>query len=68
MLIHLSFSPSRVPILTNGEAKAVRAGYIGSPGDGMLLSRKSNAIWILQELEERKWVGKCPALSNVGWL
>lgn len=40
---------------------------IDDGNDGLTLSRKSNAVWVLQELEERKWVGRAPALSNPGW-
>ncbi|GIZ37444.1 hypothetical protein CKM354_000089000 [Cercospora kikuchii] len=60
----------RVPGLRNGkQADAVRAGWVGEKGDGLLLSRKSLAVWILQEVEERKWVGKSPALSDAGaWI
>lgn len=57
----------RVPGLTNGDAKPVRTSYLGDGTDGMMLSRKSIAIWILQEMEEEKWIGKAPALSNAGW-
>lgn len=57
----------RVPWLTNGEAKPVCAGMIQSEA-GLLLSRKSIAVGLLQELEERKWVGKAPALCNPGWI
>lgn len=55
-----------VPLLTNGEAKPVRAGMIGEGQDGIVLSRRSIAVWILQELSEKKWIGKAPALCNPG--
>ncbi|KAM3421645.1 hypothetical protein BST61_g2030 [Cercospora zeina] len=60
----------RVPGLWNGKrADAVRAGWVGERGDGLLLNRKSLAVWLLQEMEEKKWVGKCPALSDAGgWI
>ncbi|KAF2487589.1 hypothetical protein BDY17DRAFT_14303 [Neohortaea acidophila] len=59
----------RVPGLTNSEAKPVRAGFIGDgKSDGIFISRGSIAVWILQELEERRWVNKAPSLCNVGWL
>ncbi|KAF2210637.1 hypothetical protein CERZMDRAFT_99251 [Cercospora zeae-maydis SCOH1-5] len=60
----------RVPGLWHGKrADAVRAGWIGDRGDGLLLNRKSLAVWLLQEVEESKWVGKCPALSDAqGWV
>ncbi|TKA77820.1 hypothetical protein B0A55_04594 [Friedmanniomyces simplex] len=44
----------RVPHLTNGKALPVQTGMIGSGTDGMFLSRPSLAVWILQELRERK--------------
>ncbi|KAI5360572.1 Putative NAD(P)-binding domain, NAD(P)-binding domain superfamily [Septoria linicola] len=62
----LEWTVFRVPGLTNGHAGAVRAGYVGVKGDGMVLSRKSMAVWVLQEVDERKWVGKSPAISNAG--
>jgi hypothetical protein len=58
----------RVPVLTNGDYKPVQTAMIGDGKDGMMLSRKSSAVWVLQELEEKKWVGKAPALSNPGWI
>lgn len=51
-----------VPILCSGELKPVRAGMIGETG--MLLERKGMAEWLLEEMEEEMWVGKCSALSN----
>ena len=58
----------RVPVLNNGEARPVRGSYLGDGTDCMFLSRKSIAIWVLCELEERRWIGKAPSLSNPGWL
>ena len=59
----------RVPFLTNGAAKPTVATIIGSGEDGLLLSRKSLAAWLLKELEEGKWIGKAPVLSSGGnWL
>lgn len=60
----LEWTVFRVPGLTKAAAGPVRAGFIGERGDGLLLSRKSLAVWVLQEVEERKWVGRCPALSD----
>jgi hypothetical protein len=55
----------RVPFLGNGPAAPVKATYTGSGQDGMFLSRKSIAAWVLSELGEgSKWVGKAPVLSN----
>lgn len=53
----------RVPGLGDKEAKPVKAGYVGE-GIGIFIERKGIAEWILKEMEEEKWVGKCPALSN----
>ncbi len=55
----------RVPFLTNGDATTVRACYTGEGDDGMFLSRKSIAEWVLREMGEgSEWVGKTPVLSN----
>lgn len=58
----------RVPGLTNKGYLPVQTGMVGSGKDGLQLSRKSNAVWVLQELQEGKWIGKAPVLSNPGWL
>jgi hypothetical protein len=59
----------RVPILTNGAAVPTNASIVGSGQDGLLLSRKSLAVWLLNELKEGKWIGKAPALSHSGgWI
>jgi len=61
----LKWTLFRVPFLGNGPEAPVTATYTGSGKDGMFLSRKSVAAWVLQELnEESSWVGKTPALSN----
>jgi len=55
----------RVPFLGNGNAAPVTATYTGSGKDGMTLSRKSIAEWVLQELGDgSEWVGKTPVLCN----
>ncbi|OAL52537.1 NAD(P)-binding protein [Pyrenochaeta sp. DS3sAY3a] len=53
----------RVPGLGNKDAKPVKAAFVGE-GVGIFLERKGIAEWVLKEMEEEKWVGKCPALSN----
>ena len=63
-----AYSTRRVPNLTGGEAKPVQASYLGDGTDGLFVTRKSVAIWVLQELEEKKWVDKAPCLSNPGWI
>ncbi|KAF2652221.1 NAD(P)-binding protein [Lophiostoma macrostomum CBS 122681] len=58
----LNWTVFRVPLLLDGEAKPVKAGYIGEVG--IKLDRKGLAEWVLREMEEGKWIGKCPALAN----
>lgn len=59
----------RVGVLTQGEMAPVVSSYIGDGTDGMILSRRSMAIWILEEIDAKKWVGKAPSLSNPGhWI
>jgi hypothetical protein len=52
----------RVPALSNGDAGAVQVGYVGDVG--VRVERKGVAEWVLQEMREERWVGKCPALGN----
>ena len=55
----------RVPFLGNGPAAPVTATFTGSGKDGMFLSRKSLAAWVLKEMDEKSdWIGKAPVLSN----
>jgi hypothetical protein len=55
----------RVPFLGNGEEKSVTATFPGSGKDGMFLSRKSIAVWVLKEIgDESEWIGKTPVLCN----
>lgn len=58
----LGWTIYRVPILRNGEAREVVAGYVGDVG--VTIERKALAEWLLQEMEQNKWVGKCPAVAN----
>lgn len=61
----LKWTLFRVPFLGNGPVKPVNATYTGSGTDGMFLSRKSIAAWVLTEMNvESRWVGKTPVLSN----
>lgn len=61
----LKWTLFRVPFLRNGEAiRRVKASYLGSGEDGMVLDRESTATWILEEIREEKWVGKAPFLSH----
>lgn len=58
----LGWTVFRVPLLKNGEAVPVKAGYVGDVGAG--LERKALAEWLLGEIEEGRWVGKCPVVAN----
>ncbi|KAJ5623207.1 hypothetical protein N7490_011812 [Penicillium lividum] len=61
----LKWTLFRVPFLGNGAEAPVKTTYTGSGEDGMFLSRKSIAAWVLAEMkEDSKWVGKTPVLSN----
>ncbi len=56
----------RVPHLNDWEEDAqVEAGLIGPqyPG-GIELSRNSLVKWILDEVQERKWVRQAPMVAN----
>jgi hypothetical protein len=54
-----------VLFLGNGEVKSVTATFAGSGKDGIFLSKKSIAAWVLSEIgEESEWVGKAPVLCN----
>ena len=63
----------RVPLLqgkelgdVKKEGPEVNAVFVGDKQgkDGIHLDRGRLACWILTELDERKWVGLCPLLSN----
>ncbi|KAF9884387.1 hypothetical protein FE257_001787 [Aspergillus nanangensis] len=55
----------RVPFLTNGDEAPVTASYTGTGDDGMFLSRKSMAKWVLNEMSEQSvQVGRTPVISN----
>ena len=61
----LKWTLFRVPFLTNGPDMPVVATYTGSGSDGITLSRKSLATWVLEEMGEgSEWVAKAPLLSN----
>lgn len=61
----LRWTMFRVPFLTNGAEGPVNATYTGSGDDGLILSRKSMARWVLQEIrDDSSWVGKAPTISN----
>ena len=60
----------RVPLLKGEELKKddgkVQVAWVGDAHgkDGLSLDRSRLVHWVLRELQERKWVGKCPILSN----
>ncbi|KAI9737802.1 MAG: hypothetical protein M1834_009170 [Cirrosporium novae-zelandiae] len=59
----LKWTIFRVPILNNNEVeKEVGANFVGSSEEGMFLSRKGMARWVLKEIDEEKWVGKGPCI------
>lgn len=55
----------RVPMLSNAAPAEVHAGYMDSAGT--YLSRSSMVRWVIQEVDEAKWVGKAPILWNCRW-
>jgi hypothetical protein len=61
----LKWTLFRVGWLGNGEPKEVVATYTGSGKDGISISRKSIASWVLKELGEgSEFVGKAPVICN----
>ncbi|KAK7185586.1 NmrA family protein [Paraphaeosphaeria sporulosa] len=58
----MNWTVFRVPMLKSGEARAVKAGMVGEVG--VMLDRKGLAEWVLREMEEGKWVGRCVAVAN----
>jgi hypothetical protein len=58
----LKWTVFRVPVLVNGETRTVKAGYLGDVG--IKAERKGVAEWVMREMEEEQWVGKCPAVAN----
>lgn len=66
----ISWTVFRVPLLSGEKLSSsedlVNACFIGDAEgrDGLCLDRGRLARWVLKELEEAKWIGLCPALSN----
>lgn len=54
----------RVGGLTNGAEGPVKATYPGSGEDGLYISRRSVARWVLEEVVQGKWVGGTPYVCN----
>lgn len=53
----------RLNVLNNGEAReGAKAGYVGSPGFKADIDREQLAKWLLDEVEQKKWVRKMPAI------
>lgn len=64
----LDWTIFRVPLLNDNDADlAVWAGLLGPTFRGTsYLDKGSLARWVLDEIEERNWVRKAPALGNWG--
>ncbi|KUJ08270.1 NAD(P)-binding protein [Mollisia scopiformis] len=66
----IKWTAFRVPLLRGedlNESKGeVNAAYVGDKKgrDGLFLDRGRLARWILNELDEGKWIGCCPLVSN----
>ncbi|KAH8816889.1 hypothetical protein F5884DRAFT_853312 [Xylogone sp. PMI_703] len=58
----------RVPLLKGtrlGENDGDLAeAFVGKSKDGLSLDRGRLALWVLKEIDEKKWVHKCPLISN----
>ncbi|KAJ6136497.1 hypothetical protein N7512_001657 [Penicillium capsulatum] len=54
----------RVGGLTNGNEAPVQATHLGSGKDAMWIGRASVARWVLNEAEEKRWIGKMPYICN----
>ncbi|KAF5573966.1 C6 transcription factor [Fusarium pseudocircinatum] len=60
----LAWTIMRLPNLSDGQMKPVKEAVRGDGNDGMSLTRSSLAQWVLKEIDEKKWVGKSPMISN----
>ena len=66
----IKWTAFRVPLLNGEELNEnegeVNAAYVGDKKgrDGLFLDRGRLARWILNELDEGKWIGCCPLVSN----
>jgi len=53
----------RLNVLNNGSSReGAKAGYVGSPGFKADIDRAQLAKWLLDEVEQKKWVRKMPAI------
>ncbi|KXN81100.1 hypothetical protein AN958_06054 [Leucoagaricus sp. SymC.cos] len=59
----LDWTIVRVPILTNSDDTKVTAGYVGDGKVGTTLPRKAFAAFVVEEIQQRKWVKKAPLIT-----
>ncbi|KAF2184864.1 NAD(P)-binding protein [Zopfia rhizophila CBS 207.26] len=59
-----NYTMFRVPFLSDAGPAEVHSAYLGSPNIGLKLSRSSMVQWVLREIDEARWTGKAPCLSN----
>lgn len=52
------------------EIAKVNAAFVGDSGgkDWLLLDRGRLVVWLLGEIEERRWIRQAPTLANTSWL
>jgi len=66
----IAWTAFRVPLMNGKELDenpgAVNAAYVGDKKgrDGLFLDRGRLAMWVLNEMDEGKWIGCCPLISN----
>lgn len=54
----------RLPNLQNRDAGPAKTAFRGDGNDGWNLNRKTLAVWVLNEIEQEKWVGEAPIVFN----
>ena len=64
LLDDIEWTMFRVPFLSDAGPAEVRSAYLGSPNVGLKLSRGSVVPWVLHQIDEARWIGKAPCLSN----
>lgn len=60
----LEWTVIRVPMLTNEKRRSYVAGYAGDGKTSNQLARLAYAVFIVDELEKKEWLGKLPVLSS----
>jgi putative NADH-flavin reductase len=60
----LDWTLVRVPWLKDGEARSVKAGYVGEGVVGATLTRASMVTFMLDALEQGSYIGEAPSISN----